>query len=369
MHPRHLYAALLLCACSSAALAQISPSTPPSAPPGKPAALPAPEAVHGARGELTDLKVIAADPEDLGKLPIGARASRRLVFVHAGEGELELEVVKTTCGCTSASFSTLKLQPRETTELTVKVNVAPGSAPQQQAVTFSIKKNGVAEPQRGVVMVKYQPDWVVEITPSVVTLTVVKGETKSLPIAVRQMDRFDFPMETFDTDLKGISFGAAEPVLDDKSYGVIKAVSASVTGTSEGAQLGWIAPKCDEKDRVRPTLAAIRTILPLRGVPGGLILSSQDAGKGPVMVKLAARGEAKVMAAAAEIMPPIEGASVKIVSSATEQAVELSCSTGALAHPWGGAVIVKDGSGVVVANIPVSVTRAANSGDSAPKTK
>lgn len=161
-----------------------------------------PEVLRAVNGELTDLKVVSADPDFLGKLPIGARATRKLVFVNSGDAELALEVVSTTCGCTSAAFSKTVVAPRETTELEIRVTVNPGSAAQRQAVTFSIRKNGRPEPQRGVVLVKYEPDWVVEITPQILAMTVVQGVSRTAPIAVRERGDFVFPLDTLQTSLR-----------------------------------------------------------------------------------------------------------------------------------------------------------------------
>ncbi|HDR91208.1 MAG TPA: DUF1573 domain-containing protein [candidate division Zixibacteria bacterium] len=77
--------------------------------------------------EITGPQPVIEVPEqkfDFGYAPEGYYMAHSFAVKNTGEGELRIQRVRTTCGCTSAPMKKMQLEPGEETEVTVVFNSA-----------------------------------------------------------------------------------------------------------------------------------------------------------------------------------------------------------------------------------------------------
>lgn len=163
--------------------------------------------------EKATLLVQPLDPENLGELPPGQLAMRRVKVVNVSSREIELSILKKTCGCLDVKIENTRLKPQESTTLTISVLTIEASGTQAQAVSLgaapvpSSPSTSATEstPPTETKPVKSHVDIALSYTPSVkwvlrpkvVPIDACAGETAYFSVYLRRTDQ-DQPIPMVD---------------------------------------------------------------------------------------------------------------------------------------------------------------------------
>lgn len=295
------WAACLLAACSPA-IARLQESRADD------------RATEPARGELASLRVVAADPEDAGRVHVGSTVRRRVEFTNVLDVPVDLAVSTKTCGCLDARFGAETVGPGARVELVLTVPVAPGAGEQAHSVTFTAgwSGGGARRTEQGVCLVRFTPDIQYVIHPSRVALGVIRGDSIRFEVVVR-WTRPSAPAPELDEgrcSLPGWSIEAVDAPDDTVRRYVVRGAAAEV-GLFD-AELSWDSP---DGSTLRVPVR-LRVLDPWRSRNGGVVIGKLDEGSTVrTTVELVPRRAGGPAPASVQLDPEVPGVSARLASA------------------------------------------------------
>lgn len=147
---------------------------------------------------------------DFGSTLEGTVILHEFIMENKGDGPLIIEDVKTTCGCTTASF-TKQINPKEKGSIAIKGNTS-GYGGRSFSKTISVKTN---DPNHGkfILQINGYVESFASIEPSRAILKGVMGEALQAVVAITPLEKFPFKIgeSGMDPSLKEkISFALKE---------------------------------------------------------------------------------------------------------------------------------------------------------------
>lgn len=241
--------------------------------------LPNPTPPKIVQGDLTLLKVASADAEDKGVVPAGSFVGRRIVFTNVSGRRLDVRVSATSCSCVSAKFSQSSVGPAESTTLTCEAPAAPVLGAQQQNVSFEVWDPATNQRQeRGIILLRYTPDVMVQATPEIVNLTAVVGETASAEVIVAHSPDLAFDAKTLKPVNPWLKIQLGD-TLPPTWRPDLKAerLRLSAVGDSIGVLTTFVSPNAQRSKEVQPQILVRLTVLPsIVADPPAIMLSARE---------------------------------------------------------------------------------------------
>ncbi|MFN0131304.1 MAG: DUF1573 domain-containing protein [Phycisphaerales bacterium] len=314
-------------------------------PSGEQAALP--------KGELTRLRVVNADAENLGRVQSGKPLTRRITFENASLTPVALRIVNKSCGCLDAAFDAESVAPMAQAVLTMRV--APASVPgeQVQTVTFRAARNeaNVGRTELGVCAIRYQTDQQFVVRPESAIVPAVVGTVAHLDVHVRILtEKETKPQLTWAAcTLPGWT---AAPVQDPAlPLGVLRVRATGPAPEQPGIMDGWIelAADAEAKPSVRVAIR-LETRARYRTEPGGIVFLRPERATTRTLT-LRPNADTTLTPAELRLIPPTPWLEARLVDGAR---VEISL-TPTTAMPVHGVrrLRVLSASGVELADVPV----------------
>lgn len=133
-----------------------------------------------------------------GELPEGPEARHEFVVANTGKGDLKIDRIQTSCGCTSSTIGKKELKPGEKTVLTAiyDTNNRPGPFTKE----IRIFSNDPAHPETVAViegMVKGKPVPSIGIEPTTVNVGKIrKGEKTTLKVVISNIGEKELVLES-----------------------------------------------------------------------------------------------------------------------------------------------------------------------------
>src|SRR5690606_14040308 len=112
------------------------------------------------------------------RVQVGSTAERKFTIENVSASQVQLSVVRTTCGCLGTSFGESTLPVGGTTTFVLKASVLGGLGEQQHVVEIECKAvppDGSEAVQRAVLPIRFTPDRWLEWEPRAIVLTTVAG--------------------------------------------------------------------------------------------------------------------------------------------------------------------------------------------------
>lgn len=217
---------------------------------------------------LRSLNLLDADPEECGRVQVGTRLIRRLIFANKLDREVLVEVISTTCGCTTASFDTPKVEPDGHVILTTVVDVAATPGPQMQTVRFKASWDTAEE--TAVCAVKYEPEIDYEILPSMIRRSAHAGTDLRFNTWIHWPGEPAKPHRIHDPacSLPGFHLAKIRGIADGPN---VLAVQFSGTVPPPGAYRGDISFRVDPADKPMRIPVFLRSVAPWIATPSGAI--------------------------------------------------------------------------------------------------
>ncbi len=280
-------AAVVIAFVLAAGLGGVRPESPPATPvpPAPPAAL---------------VEVTATD-ENLGKVPAGTIATRRVKFRNAGTTTLHLRVITTSCGCMEARVEPASVEPGELCSVTIAIRALPAGGQQQHYAEIGarIAPDG-ADVQKSIVSVVYEPNVTFLARPDTLAWTVFEGE----PLASHLMLRSEEGPEVFDEPLRvkvtGVPDLVCSPAHALPGLDLLRRIEIQARFSRPGLHCGHIAVDSSEGSIIVPVVA--RVLPAWRAEPAGVVFASME--NGPREIALVARTSAAVALAAVTLADP-----------------------------------------------------------------
>lgn len=321
--------------------------------PGSGPGLAAPAANDGTREpRLRALKVVQADPENLGVVSMGWPARRRLVFENALDVPVEVSIEEMSSGCLDASFDPTCVAPAERTTLLMRVEVAAPGSMQVQGVTIRARwplPTGQTGEETADCLLRYTPETRFVLRPESAAAAVARGGRGSFDVFIRELESPDEP-----PDLEPIAperAGWTLTKVQDPSIpaGVLRFRAEGPVGDEpyEDFTVRW-------RVRGEPGPAAelpirLRSLPPWRSLPAGVVLHGgryertqrltlTPRGQGPEPASLRVRGGGNAVRAS------LDQRAVTVYFTPND-------STPEIASAW---IDVLDGEGRVLVDIPVA---------------
>lgn len=325
---------------------------PPAPPP------PLPQGGGMIKGELKTLKVVSADREDKGVVPVGVTVHRRVTFVNTASYPVVPRVVSKTCGCASVKFEPETVKPNESATLLAEVAPAAILGPQTHGVTFEVYRpaeEGRPEEslERGVIAIRYTADLTVQAIPEQLTLEVPVGETRSATFVVANSGGAAIDLTTLrgDTDSVRCALTAQLP----KSWREGE-VGTQFTVTAKGERIGnamhVVSPNGSRAAEVLPRVfVRVLTTPAVRFTPSAVTVDALQSSKELVMVRVGASITKDTQLVVRTTVP---WASARFEGDQQEGRIVLTVDAKAPVRS-GCEVEVVNPSGVVLGRVPVTV--------------
>ncbi|MBL9031434.1 MAG: DUF1573 domain-containing protein [Phycisphaerae bacterium] len=314
---------------------------------------PSGEQVAVPKGELTRLRVVSTDPENLGRVQGGMALTRRITFENSSLTPVALRVVSKSCGCLDATFDTESVAPMAQAVLTMRVVPASVPGEQVQTVTFRTAWNetNVGRTELGVCAIRYETDQQFVVRPESAIVPAVVGSVAHLDVHVRILtEKETKPQLTWAAcTLPGWS---AAPVQDPAlPPGVLRVRASGSAPEQPGIMDGWIelAADAEAKASVRVSIR-LETRSRYRTEPGGVVFFRPD---GATASTLALRPNADTALAPAKVglSTPTPWLAARLVEGSRVE-VSLTPTADMPAHGV-RRIRVWSESGVELADVPV----------------
>lgn len=223
---------------------------------------------------LRSLRVVKADPEDMGSVPVGSALRRRIVFENTLNVPVEVAIAEKSSACTEASFDPARLEPGEHATLDMNVAVTPGSG-QLQSVTFHARwttEDGQTHTESGLCLLRYTPEIRYVVRPESTAAAVVRGGRASFDVFIRELESPDEPpdLEPIPPERPGWSIRRIND--PDIPPGVLRFRVEGPVGEEPYADfvVHW-----RERDGPAPAVELpirLRSLMPWRSAPGGVVI-------------------------------------------------------------------------------------------------
>lgn len=274
-------------------------------------------------GELRSLRVVEAADENVGTVQVNTVASRKVVFRNELKHPVSLSIFSKSCGCLSAKFDSETLQPGEKSTLSLGAHVLPVLGEQAHHVMFKVlwKEDGKEKTERGMCLIRYQPDIEFVVTPTKAGVAAIQGERVHVDIFMRYLTEIDKERDQEHPPLdlaegKCTLKGWTVTRVDDPSLpsGAIRFRAEGVVEQT-GFQTGEITWQSGASEKPAVTVPIrLRTLSPWRASPGGHVFV-RDASDEEMArtIRLVRRSETSPAPFAVKLTEPSEWLDVTLV--------------------------------------------------------
>jgi hypothetical protein len=141
-------------------------------------------------GEMKSLSVVQAPPEDLGKVPVGTKVTRRIILTNNIGAPIRLSVLMRTCGCLEATFDPPLVAPGQRTTFSLSSVVTPGTGAQAHFAQFQAEweKDGEWQVEKGMCGLRFTPDVEFVVRPSAAGVTALRDGSAHVDVFIRHME-------------------------------------------------------------------------------------------------------------------------------------------------------------------------------------
>jgi len=207
----------------------------------------------------------ANDTFEAGKVPAGQPLSHTFIFTNTGDATLEITQVHPTCGCTVAGTWTHKVEPGQTGEIPLTVNVNQAWSGQMMK-TITIDSNDKTRTNGpAAVNIKFTVWKPIDINQQYVFLNVPPESTSEVSTIVRIDNNTDQPLAVYDVQASTPGIGVQIKTNDiGKHYDLL--VSAKPPYKQGNNVSGQITAKTSSTNMPTISIGATVNIMPIVSV-------------------------------------------------------------------------------------------------------
>lgn len=316
---------------------------------------------------FTPVVSAAADPDwvalhgpataDLGRLPVGLPASRRVVVLNTSDRRVTIDIESKSCGCITAVVEPTEIAPGEVASIRFETTVQHVAGEQLMGVTVRARPTGKtveARAQRINLTMRYTPRVDYRVMPEQIVASAEAGRRIRLRLFVQDVSDGALHIGRVSSDIPGVDVRLdPEPApRHPRAPFAHRAVLADWTPERPGTWRGsvFIETDSDAMPRVRIPLV-IRVRSACEASPPGIVLR-QDAAGGRHVVRLSGIGGSRARDLTAKLVPEHAGLSAMLEGDDAG-----SCVLTVLAHdlpsgPWEGCAVIHRGD-EEIAFVPV----------------
>lgn len=329
---------------------------------GVPAHRPAGSPAEQPARDSTLVRVVEADAEDKGSVPVGERVVRHVTVLNVSRSPIRLSVKTKSCACLDPKAQPEVIGPGETSLLTFGV-MAVGTSGQQRFTTTFLAAELVDEGARHVqdisasLRYKVSFDWLVK--PARVSAVVLSGDPVDMPLYLQTLAKDELSPRVLSCSIEGISVTSEErPLLDsDNAVWVLHARGQiSLPGIHEGQITVGVEGKAKGAIKVP---VVVRVLPAWVASPPGVVLDVRTAdGPRTVELKLVDQSQGRTPAPAGVRTPPgLAGISVTLSHDQAGPRLMVNVDAVGVDAPTVKQVEVLDKDGAVLCTVPIVLYR------------
>jgi hypothetical protein len=238
---------------------------------------------------------------DFGIVRPGQELEHTFTHTNKTNRKLEIDYVKTSCGCTSAKCSTYSLEPGDSTNLTVVFQPRSTTAPSVQSATIVCKNTDEVYPY--FVRAQVRPNMV--ITPQPIDVSILSSTKTSIPLRInnyssREWAQVKFSYQQLDP-ISPVINNTAFFVLPEKQSDTLQAWFGELTVDASNVPPGRYRVRCRVSSTGPEPADSVEFVMPctvlspIVSTPPALVFSLKDTSTHVQNVRIAAPSDASLL--------------------------------------------------------------------------